>query len=322
MWHTPDVWAQRHYTITDLGQVSATSINNQGQITITEYDYSTGTARGGIYYKGHVQYIDGVSSAASINDHGQVTGYFFTSSGDAHAYLHSAAHLRDLGPGYGEQVNNLGTVTAGVGTFPNDSAALSFNGSPLQGLLNVPEPSRLAGINDLNVVIAETGQYPRVYREFVWWYGQVLYLPSIDGLGGQIAVAAINNRGHICGEAESGGYGANHWHAYLYANGKFTSLIGKGIYTAAFGMNSHDQIVGYDGPMRDGDNHAALFVKGQVFDLNDLIPTNISTTHGAFPGWMLEEAIGINDGGQIIGSGRYYLPNGSRQNRAFLLTPL
>jgi probable HAF family extracellular repeat protein len=41
--------------------------------------------------------------------------------------------------------------------------------------------------------------------------------------------------------------------------------------------------------------HAFLATGGQVYDLNDLIP--------AGSGWVLQEALSINDGGQIVGSG-------------------
>jgi probable HAF family extracellular repeat protein len=59
-----------------------------------------------------------------------------------------------------------------------------------------------------------------------------------------------------------------------------------------------------------GDNSyiATLFAQGQIYDLNTLIPPG--------SGWTLREATGINDAGQIVGTG---LHNG--QLRAFLLTP-
>ena len=54
--------------------------------------------------------------------------------------------------------------------------------------------------------------------------------------------------------------------------------------------------------------HAFLYVFGRMRDLNALIP------HGS--GWVLSEANGINDVGQIVGTGT---KNG--QTRAFLLNP-
>jgi len=74
------------------------------------------------------------------------------------------------------------------------------------------------------------------------------------------------------------------------------------------------EYTGNDGPMPDGDNRAALFMNGQTFDLNNLVPADSSR--------LLESAASINDSGEIIAEGRKYLSNGTRENHTFLLTPL
>ena len=58
----------------------------------------------------------------------------------------------------------------------------------------------------------------------------------------------------------------------------------------------------------DWDERAFLYRRGRMIDLNDLIPVNAD--------WILEEASGINDRGQIVGLGQHH-----GQERAFLLTP-
>jgi len=54
--------------------------------------------------------------------------------------------------------------------------------------------------------------------------------------------------------------------------------------------------------------HAFLWSGGSMKDLNDLIP--------AGSGWVLTEATGINDSGQIVGNGTL-----GGVERAFLLNP-
>ena len=81
----------------------------------------------------------------------------------------------------------------------------------------------------------------------------------------------------------------------------------------AYGINNCGQIVGYSGPDKNGSDlhntHAVLWENGQVIDLQNQIPGN--------SGWVLRQAAGINDRGQITGIGQH---NG--KNRAFLLTPV
>jgi probable HAF family extracellular repeat protein len=57
-----------------------------------------------------------------------------------------------------------------------------------------------------------------------------------------------------------------------------------------------------------GQQHAYIFSKAKMTDLNELIPAD--------SGWTLAAATGINDVGEIVGNGRI---NG--QTHAFLLTP-
>ena len=57
------------------------------------------------------------------------------------------------------------------------------------------------------------------------------------------------------------------------------------------------------------DPRAVIYIKGKIQNLNELIPAD--------SGWVLLEANGINDFGQIVGSGRI-----GGKKRGFVLTPL
>ncbi len=76
----------------------------------------------------------------------------------------------------------------------------------------------------------------------------------------------------------------------------------------AYGINDAGEVVGWD-VMSSGPYHAFLWSGGVMTDLNALLSPSSS-------GWVLEEANGINDHGQIAGFGTI---NG--QIHGFLATP-
>ena len=73
--------------------------------------------------------------------------------------------------------------------------------------------------------------------------------------------------------------------------------------STAYAINNDGRIVG------QGPKGAFLYQDGTFWDLNDFLP--------AGSGWVLRTARGINDKGQIVGSGQH-----DGKDRAFLLTPL
>ena len=75
----------------------------------------------------------------------------------------------------------------------------------------------------------------------------------------------------------------------------------------ASALNDRGQVVGNAYYKRD--EAALLWQNGRVYELNALVPPH--------SGWRLQNALGINNRGQIIGNG---IHNGIR--RGFLLTPL
>src|SRR5947209_372241 len=77
--------------------------------------------------------------------------------------------------------------------------------------------------------------------------------------------------------------------AFLWQNGVITDLGRNSISTEPHAINNLGQIVGTD------NNHAFIYNGGTFSDLNTLIdPAS---------GWTLSSASGINDLGQIVGSG-------------------
>jgi probable HAF family extracellular repeat protein len=121
---------------------------------------------------------------------------------------------------------------------------------------------------------------------------------------------AVNEQGDVVGRSTVllGGF-----HAFLWSAGAMTDLgLLPGLPASeAFGVNGSRQVVGAakSGTRYRRSVRAFLYAGGVMRDLTSLIAQN--------PGWVVIEARGINDAGQIVGVGRL---NGGAQH-AVLLTP-
>jgi probable HAF family extracellular repeat protein len=129
---------------------------------------------------------------------------------------------------------------------------------------------------------------------------------DLGTLGGTYSGAyGVNASGKVTGSSNT--IGNSFDHAFLF-DGTMQDLgtLG-GSQSQGFGINASGQVVGQaDGP---SGTHAFLY-DGTMLDLNNLLDST-----GA--GWTLTQARGINDFGQITGTG--YIGG---QMHAFLLTPV
>ena len=80
-------------------------------------------------------------------------------------------------------------------------------------------------------------------------------------------------------------------------------------YSMPLVINNFGDIVGHSSDASFDERRAFLYANGAIHDLNDLIPRH--------SGWFLFEANGINDRGEIVGTGIY-----RERRRAFLLKPI
>jgi hypothetical protein len=85
--------------------------------------------------------------------------------------------------------------------------------------------------------------------------------------------------------------------AALFANGQVTTLSGLSTFAAAFSINDRDVIVGTSSPSSSALSRAFRAIGGTTVDLNALLP--------AGSGWTLQEALGINNRGEIVGNGLF-----------------
>lgn len=134
--------------------------------------------------------------------------------------------------------------------------------------------------------------------------GGYLYSPT-DGIHSLpiFSPVAISNTGYIIGSGTE-----------VSPDGRTTSLspLPDGTTATVRGVNDVGDAVGAGDKIVGGVHYsvALLFHNGHTADLNTLIP--------AESGWILASASGIDDHGQIVGTGT----NPQGQTEAFLLTPL
>jgi probable HAF family extracellular repeat protein len=138
--------------------------------------------------------------------------------------------------------------------------------------------------------------------------GGVIDLGNLGSTQFNIAFG-INNRGQVVGQ--SGLTGDMAFHAFLWQDGAMTDLgtLPGDVYSWAETVNNQGQAVGtsFDA---DDNPHPFIWQKRIITDLNTLIDPNSP--------WVLLEALGNNDRGQIVGYG-YRIDIG--EVHAYVATP-
>lgn len=327
------------WTVTDLGVLSdwgtsfATGINNNGQVvgyaSTGEYSsagldinhafiWSSSTGMNDLGVIGGTA-ASVNSYAYGINDNGQVVGTSqLTEGGSSYAFLYNNSSMQNLNiVGSANGINNSGQIAGSVtgghafvrnanGTVTDIGTLTTYTGAKSYG----------TGINSNGQVAAYdfmgSGQSATA-AGFVWTNGSKQATGALGGSNSTLS--AINNAGQVVGTAET--TYASYTHAFWYGAGQKKDLGTLGDTSKANAINNNGQIVGLtDGVFDDGGiNHAALWTinsDGSVTltDLNTLI---------AGSGWVLAEATGINDKGQIVGYGT--VGEGfDAQTHAFLLS--
>lgn len=323
------------HSVLDLGPLPgfssshALAVNSSGQVAGFVED-SNGDSKAVVWTRGQpldLGTLGGKSSKAwALNDAGQVVGESFLSGDSARrAFLWHNGLMHPLdnagGPGSAAYAINRAAQAVGQHNGPTGSgtayAFLFSNGKmtdlPSQGLSG----SNAAGINGAGDVVGWNLTADTVLRRACLWKGgqrKDLGTPS----GDRSWASAINENGDVVGSwqpevgdtpSPSAYYHLEVVHAFLWRHGRMTDLgtLKGGLSSEANALNKFDQVVG-QGDIGGGDTHAVLWQDGHPFDLNTLIPQA--------SGWTLQEATGINDEGQICGTG---LVNGAIHG--FLLTP-
>jgi probable HAF family extracellular repeat protein len=343
---TPTLTAQR-YTVTDLGtlggiQTIASGINQAGDVTgSANLTCDACYSHAFLYKNGKLRdlgTLPGATVSAGLGISGgeeegevRVTGYAYTQPcvhsdcGPVHAFLYSKGHMLDLGTlpsgtqSEGFAVNSSGQVTgwAEVQDAPNffSQHAFLYSDGKMQDLGALPGGSSSfgVGINDglsrgRNNEIQVTGYSNTAsgfYHAFLYTDGKMEDLGTLPGGSSSIGYA-VNQSGEVAGFSA---ISVENTHAFLYSHGNLQDLGTLPGLADSFGQGINDagDVVGYASNLFD--QHAFLYSQGTMHDLESMIPED--------SGWVLQQARGINNDGQITGTG---IHNGA--TRGFLLTPV
>jgi len=323
--------AQTTYRLTDLGAFSqygssfATDINNHGQIIGHGFEDDLIT-RAYIWNDGKLSLLPsngdrGWAYTTAINDAGVVVGY--NSDGtNQFAVKWENGKLTRFNTfsccgtvAYAGDINNHGVVAGwSEGAY---QATIWINGYR-QVLPSLSYAASASGVNNLGQVVGQSVPYNSYVNHAVLWSGGRIYdLGAANGFNNSHALK-INDAGEIVGYSDNGYLAAQH--ATLWRNGEVIdlgSLNGGLDGSIARDINNLGQIIGSS--QEDHSNPNSW--KTAVIWSDSLSPIALETLIDPLDPLLgkvyLNEALGINDLGQIVG---YGLING--QQRGFLLTPI
>jgi probable HAF family extracellular repeat protein len=325
------------YTISCLGDVQPFAINNLGQIC-GQIAVTSIRAHACIWTNGSVTdlgTLGGVSSTAkNINDAGEVIGYSDMAGGCRRAFVWKRGHAPDITPNgqsfaMASEVNSEGVVV-GLQRAEGQPVSGVFLWGPNNGTW-IPSPS---GPDDGYSPLINNDDDILQWQRFTPGGKGMLSACHFEFRSKQIdeklcftsnlplIILDLNDKDDVIGETggPSGNFIGGITHAYLWTSAVLTDIGTLGGHeTRPSKLNDSDKIVGCDkdgpaissklgGPDSSGPWHAFVWQNGIMRDFNDLIPSG--------SGWVLEDAIGLNDRGQIIGYGKL---NG--YDEAYLLTP-
>lgn len=329
-----------NYTFIDLGETLggnesvAFAVNNAGLVTGSTSNFAANTSTAVLWNGGDVTYLGTLGGTGgfgyAINDAGVVVGYAFTANNTSyHATQWNGMTATDLGTlgGTNSQamaINNAGLVVGSSTTDNNNYFhATVWNGATATDLGTLGgNTSQATAINDAGLVVgyASTTVNTTFRHASLWNRSGVVDLGT---LGGDYSEAtAINDAGQVVGFANLAGNAIGH--ATLW-NGATVTDLGTlgGVNSVATDINNAGQVVGYSNILNDGGvfnfpadfHHAALWQDSSVTDLNSFLDADTVSA-----GWVLTEALGINDNGWIVGSATNSVLG--IYSHAFLLKPL
>jgi probable HAF family extracellular repeat protein len=231
----PFLW--RNGRVIDLGVLErgereygrATDINDRGQVvgfSVVNQDPEQSGQHAFLWQNGILADLDpyGVdSSAAAINNRGQVVGTRYTADGP-HAFVWHNGVMTDLGTGYAQDINDRGQII-GQRLLGGSEATMWYRGRVND--LGAPpglDDWRPVSINERGWIVGTGTADPFNVRAYLWRAGSFVDLGTLGGSSS--IVSDINDRGQVLGQSATA---AGTWHGFIWARGSMTDLFQRGI---------------------------------------------------------------------------------------------
>jgi probable HAF family extracellular repeat protein len=299
-------------TATDLGSLTATAINDAGQV-VGDFDTDTGRTHAFITGPNGVGMTDlgtlggTVSSATGVNAAGQVAGWSNTATGRTHAFITSpnGMGMTDLGTLGGTVssatgINATGQVVGSSYTVgPPHAFITGANGVGMTDLGTLGGyQAEATDINAVGQVVGQSAVVERFGTTITIFSSPRAFITGPNGVGmtnlGVRDATGINDAGQVVGSSSTY-FGPIH--AFITGpNGVGMTDLGTvgGYGSGASGINASGQVVGWSFTTTNEAHHA--FITGPngvgMTDLNSLVDLPA--------GVFLTEAIAINNMGQVI----------------------
>jgi probable HAF family extracellular repeat protein len=257
---------------------------------------------------------DTFSRAYGINDSGIVVGQ--SNGATASPFYYSGGQMQFVGSlggnyGFASKINAAGQIV-GISADQNGvTHAFRYTSGTMTNLGSLSaafDYSIAGGINSSGDVTGYSTTSASNYDAFLYHAGN---LQDLGNLYSNSRGFGINDADYVAGASVVDATGDEH--AFLWHAGVMSDLgtTAGAVASQGLNINNLNQIVGtlvFD-PSDGTKNHGFVWSNGMMTDLNNLLPAN--------SGWVIRDAQGINDLGQIVGFGDI----GGEQH-AYLLTPV
>ncbi|MBK6357783.1 MAG: DUF3466 family protein [Betaproteobacteria bacterium] len=313
-------WAIQ-YKITDIGPLPGitttlpsliTGINNSGDVIGRAPVGGSPSAQvNGFIWNQNDGFSDlGWLTPWAINDQGNITG----NNPYGQAFIISDSSLQQPPTLVGSLVGARGINASGqlAGVWAQDGA------SPPQAIVrrnadDITNLSQLYGergyafdINDSGSVVGSLGN-----QGYIW--NQATGLTYIDIQKTESTAWSINENGQVVGWLSDKRSNRRGYSSFIWHRGQLTIIDDlNSEQSMAFGINASGQVVGTHRNLLNYNSMGDAYIWDQVHGMLDLDSLLVGSDQ-----WQLNEANGINDLGQIVGTG---LLNGQRHG--YLLTPI
>jgi len=291
------VHADSIYNVTNLGNLqgsSGTAIAIAGG-TIVGYAIDSQGNQIAAYADGDALMSLGFSGQANaVNSSGEIVGndgnQAFSWQSGSTTQLGSLAGGASAATG----VNSSGEAVGGSTNVDGQTIAVVFSNGEIQSLGTLGGNFSTAyGVNDAGQ-IAGTSQTTSGAMAAFFWNGKTMQ--NLETLGGYNSYGAgIDASGQVVGSSQTA---SGYMHAFLWTAGSMQDLgtLG-GSNSFGLGVNDNGSVVGYSLTPGNAATHAFLYTNGVMTDLNSLLPIG--------SGWTITSAYGIDDNGDIVGTGLF-----------------